>query len=148
MTPIDRAREAATLKAAEVLKACFEFGGARPVREVVGEILAAYDANLASEGLVVVSGWSQIETAPKDGREILLTNNVLAAIQRVSGNRSNYRDDVHIATWVNFTNGGAAWVTRDRGEMGADWWMPVPDPPSPHHMHKQQSNKPEAGEEG
>lgn len=22
------------------------------------------------------------------------------------------------------------------------------DPPSPHHLHKQQSNKPEAGEEG
>ena len=48
------AREAATVKAAEVLKACFEFGGARPVRDIAGEIIDAYEAALKAGGWVIV----------------------------------------------------------------------------------------------
>lgn len=87
MTPIERAREAATLKAAEVLEACFEFGGARPVREVVGEILAAYDANLASEGLVLV---------PKEMTDAMFTavNNLMPSFDEVDAGMEEHGEDI------------------------------------------------------
>ena len=40
------AREAATLKGHEALRAAFEFGGARPVKDIISDILDAYEAKL------------------------------------------------------------------------------------------------------
>jgi len=63
-----------------------------------------------------MSKWQPLETAPKDGREILL---FAQGIQVV-------------AHWDEF---GRGWVMRERGKPKDQWvfashWMPLPEPPA------------------
>ena len=62
-----------------------------------------------------VSDWREIETAPKDGREVLVYDETFHTIE--------------IAGWHvdDYDEGG--WQTGDFGTCEPTHWMPLPEPP-------------------
>lgn len=64
-------------------------------------------------GATITPGWQPIETAPKDGRAVLI-----AAVDGTD-------DIIRIANWNQQHN---AWIT-DAGFPSPTHWMPLPAPP-------------------
>ncbi len=63
-----------------------------------------------------MSEWQPIETAPRDGTEILTYRSVgLMAV----------------ATWLDPWDAGSDWTVTDGAQLiGVTHWMPLPDPPT------------------
>jgi len=68
-----------------------------------------------------VSDWQPIETAPRDGREILL-NGLLVPPCVDAGERSTV-----IGYWTDHNSGG--WVWHGAVATRFEWWMPLPAQP-------------------
>jgi hypothetical protein len=69
-------------------------------------------------------GWQPIETAPKDGTDVLLL--------RMSGDGVIAAPVVDIGHWATWYSGDSeyTWVMNcGDGSSSADYWMPIPPPP-------------------
>jgi hypothetical protein len=63
---------------------------------------------------VTPNAWQPIETAPKDGRLIMVAHN------------ESYQNGVAIVRW---SENYGAWVDYDNDFWKPDFWMPLPKPP-------------------
>ena len=63
--------------------------------------------------LYALEGWQPIETAPKDGREILVYEPMYCTIGQ----------------WVDSKHGGAWWIEGGQITGHPTHWMPLPPPP-------------------
>jgi hypothetical protein len=79
-----------------------------------------------------MSEWQKIETAPKDGRLVIVWESA---------------DRVYSASWWSAErwadeNGGEpdeyqeGWFTDDEDELGPFYWMPLPEPPEITHERR------------
>ena len=82
-----------------------------------GQVWGAGDHETLDEAIELARRveWQPLETAPKDGREILLFAQGILVV----------------AHWDEF---GRGWVMRERGKPKDQWvfashWMPLPEPP-------------------
>jgi hypothetical protein len=70
------------------------------------------------------AGWQPIETAPRDGREVL----VLVPLSEALGNGRRIRADVPVRARFDRTSGG--WRTVPHGDsIYPEHWMPPPPAP-------------------
>ncbi len=88
------------------------------LRNLVPDLAGLVEAMKASE-------WQPIETAPKDGREILCWPAIRREVDGVIPSA--------VGAWLN-TKGGHCWVDMSVGHHNGFWkpthWRPLPDPPS------------------
>jgi len=66
-------------------------------------------------------GWRPIDTAPKDGKDIILWGPC-----RMDGDARSFAKDANVGWWC-----ADHWRTRTNEICKATHWMPLPQPPSP-----------------
>lgn len=107
---------------------------------LVGWMLKAYEAALASPEVQALQ-WQPIETAPKDGRQILLTNGQAVA-QGWWEHEEPYiyekRDIGGVYIGQDESDGFDGWLDCEGGmQPDPTHWMPLPAPPADAAMEKQ-----------
>ena len=120
MTAIDeRALEAAVLAAPGA--------NTEDCRAIAEPIVRAYLQALRPGSTGETEGWRDIETAPKDGTEILLYG---PGVLNSEGRTSMYARAQHVG-WADEVEGHLTWYTRDpRVTCRPTHWRPLPEPPS------------------
>lgn len=111
-------------------------------QELARLIIVRLDAALDAAGYAVErKGWQPIETAPKDGSEILILAHGMAIQARFEPGR--WSEDTPVspaeydgAVWCAFDDAQQFEIEEGAGENGGDWhgavthWMPLPAPPT------------------
>jgi hypothetical protein len=105
-------RDAVLEEAAKVAEQMF--GQETPTCYHAGEQIAAAIRTLASSP----SPWQPIETAPKDGRYLLLSRNCGVPF---------------IGRWHKLRADDGVWLGHDDVDVEPDHWMALPQPPEPSH---------------
>ncbi len=105
---------------------CMECGAHGPISENDAESKKAYEA-VAIDWSRRAADWQPIETAPKDGRLVLITGGTIrAADMEMKPSALNYAIPAEMdwGEWTHYGEHGEEWIIENPTH-----WTPLPEPP-------------------